>query len=62
MQLMDVKDLLIAMNWKSSSAFFKYYLTITSRTLQPVSLPGGPLASVEDVDESVPGTSGVTTN
>ena len=62
MQLMDVKDLLSAMSWKSSSAFFRHYLTITSRPLQPVLLPGGPLASVVDVDEPVPGTSGVTTD
>ena len=62
MLLMDLKDLLSAMNWKSSSVFFRNYLTITSRPLKPVALPGGPLASADDVDDPVPGTPGVTTH
>ena len=62
MQLMDMKGLLSAMNWMSLSAFCRHYLLIISKSLQPGSLPGGPLASVDDVDDPVPGTSGVNSS
>ena len=39
----DVKDVLTAMDWKSSRAFFKHYLMILPRPSQAVSIPGGSL-------------------
>ena len=62
MQLMDVKDLLSAMRWKSSSPFFRHYLTLTSRPLQPITVPGGPITSEGNVDDPVPGPSGVSSD
>ena len=62
MLLMDVKDLLSAMNWKSPSVFYRHYLTITSRPLQPILLPGGLSAPGLDVDDPAPGTSGVSSS
>ena len=60
MQLMDVKDLLNAMHWKSSSVFFRHYLTLTSRPTQPIVVPGGPISSDVDVDDPQPGPSGMS--
>ena len=60
MQLMDVKDLINAMRWKSALAFFRHYLTLTSRPLQPVLVPGGPILSEVDIDDPQPGPSGVS--
>ena len=60
MQLMDVMDLLNAMNCKSSLAFFRHYLTIIERPLQTLALPGGPLASDDGVDDPQPVTSGAS--
>ena len=54
MLLMDVKDLLSVMNWKSLSAFFRHYLTLTSRPQQPIAVPGELCATDDDVDDPVP--------
>ena len=62
MHLMDVKDLLRAMKWEWSSAFFRHYLTITSRPLQPLALPGGPSIPDDSADDPAPGTSGFNTS
>ena len=59
MQHMDVKELLKAMRWKSSSAFFRHYLTLTPRPTQAVLVPGGTIAADEVVDDPQEGPSGV---
>ena len=41
MNNMDIKELLHAMNWKSSTAFFKHYLSVISIPRQPKVIPGG---------------------
>ena len=41
MNNMDIKELLHAMNWKSSTAFFKHYLSVISIPRQPIVIPGG---------------------
>ena len=59
MQHMDVKELLNAMRWKSSSAFFRHYLILTPRPTQAVLVPGGTIAADEVVDDPQAGPSGV---
>ena len=57
MQCMDVKGLLNAMRWKSSSAFFRHYLSITTRPSQPVSIPCGVMSPDNDLDDPQAGPS-----
>ena len=57
MQCMDVKGLMNAMRWKSSSAFFRHYLSITSRPTQPVAIPSGVMSPDEDLDDPQAGPS-----
>ena len=45
MEHRDIKDVLSAMEWKSSSAFYKHYLTILARPNQTISIPGGTISS-----------------
>ena len=58
MQCMDVKDLLNAMRWKSSSAFFRHYLSLTSRPTQSVAIPSGVMSPDNDLDDPQAGPSG----
>ena len=51
MQCMDVKDLLNAMRWKSSSAFFRHYLSITARPSHTVAIPSGVLSPDAVLDD-----------
>ena len=57
MQCMDVKTLLNSMRWKSSSAFFRHYLSITSRPTRSIAIPSGVLSADEDMDDPQPGPS-----
>ena len=57
MQCMDVKGLMNAMRWKSSSAFFRHYLSITARPTQPVAIPSGVMSPDEDLDDPPAGPS-----
>ena len=41
MKMMDIKDLLHSMKWKSSSAFYRHYLFPTSTPCQDIAVPGG---------------------
>ena len=59
MQHMDVKDLLNAMLWKSSSAFFRHYLILTSRPTQAVVVPGGAISTEDVVDDPQAAPSGI---
>ena len=58
MQYMDVKDLMNAMRWKSSSAFFRHYLSLTSRPTQSVAIPCGIMLPDDDLDDPQAGPSG----
>ena len=58
MQCMDVKDLLNAMRWKSSSAFFRHYIFLTSRPTQSVAFPSGMLTPDDVLDDPKAGPSG----
>ena len=51
MSNMDVKELLQAMNWRSSSAFFNHYLSIVERPVQPVAVPGGVIEGISDEED-----------
>ena len=62
MQCMDVKTLLNSMRWKSSSAFFRHYLSITSRPTHSVAIPSGVLSPDEDMDDPQAGPSTAASN
>ena len=54
MLLMDVRDFLSAINWSSSSAINRHYLTTTSRPQQPVAVPGDRCAPDDWVEDPAP--------
>ena len=58
MNNMDIKELLSAMNWKSSSAFYRHYLIALNRPSQDVIIPGRTLMNQEDDEESDASESG----
>ena len=58
MQCMDVKGLLNAMRWKSSSAFFRRYLSLTSSPTQSVAILSGTMTPDDDLDDPQAGPSG----
>lgn len=51
MQHMDVKDVMEAMQWKSSSAFYRHYLTVLARPSQSLVIPGGQIHPDEEPDD-----------
>ena len=52
MNNMNIKELLTAMNWKSSSAFYRHYLVALNRPSQDVIIPGGTMMNYEDEEDS----------
>ena len=58
MNNMDIKELLSAKNWKSSSAFYRHYLVALNGPFQDVIIPGGTLMNQEEDEESDASESG----
>ena len=48
MDLMDIKDLLHSMHWKSSAAFYRHYMLATTSPNQAVAIPGRCLRRNDD--------------